>query len=239
MTRGAVINVSSVAAFGQSEGNVSYCATKAWMNSFTEGLAIELRGAGSPVRVQALCPGFTVTEFHDTLGIDRRTIPSYLWMSSEEIVDASLRGLKRNKVVVIPGWKYKVGVAEEPSLCDSQPFAAAGQGSTRLIVECVPNFSEGRDPLIVDGITRAIAQTPRVKLLDRTSDPDHHRSVFTFAGRSTRWVGKAAFEAVRAAVATIDISRHAGVHPRVGAADVVPFVPVDRDELSLRARLFV
>jgi short-subunit dehydrogenase len=117
--RGAIVNVSSVAAFGQSDGNVSYCATKAWMNSFTEGLAIELRAARSPVRVQALCPGFTVTEFHDTLGMDRREIPSYLWMTSEEIVDASLRALERNKVVVIPGWKYQLAVA----FMKSMPFA--------------------------------------------------------------------------------------------------------------------
>jgi glutamate formiminotransferase len=96
-----------------------------------------------------------------------------------------------------------------------------------VIVECVPNFSEGRDPLIVNGIARAIAQTPRVRLLDRTSDPDHHRSVFTFAG-APEGVAAAAVEAVRVAVATIDFSRHAGVHPRVGAADVVPFVPVDQ-----------
>jgi short-subunit dehydrogenase len=117
--RGSVINVSSVAAFGQSEGNVSYCATKAWMNSFTEGLAIELRGARSPVRVQALCPGFTITEFHDTLGIDRRKIPSYLWMTSDEIVEASLRALGSSKVAVIPGWKYRLGVG----LMKSLPFA--------------------------------------------------------------------------------------------------------------------
>lgn len=108
---GAVINVSSVAAFSQSEGNVSYCATKARMNSFTEGLAIELRRMGSPVRVQALCPGFTVTEFHETLGMDRRQIPKFLWMSPESIVDASLRGLDRGTVIVIPGWKYKATVA--------------------------------------------------------------------------------------------------------------------------------
>jgi short-subunit dehydrogenase len=109
--RGAIINVSSVAAFGQSEGNVSYCATKAWMNSFTMGLDVELRGVGSAVKVQALCPGFTLTEFHDTLGIDRRQIPAWLWMSADEIVEASLRGLERNRVVVVPGWKYKLGVA--------------------------------------------------------------------------------------------------------------------------------
>lgn len=105
--RGAVINVSSVAAFAHSEGNASYCATKAWMNNFTEGLDIELRGVGSPVRVQALCPGFTVTEFHDTLGVDRGQIPAWLWMTADEIVDASLRGLERNQVIVIPGWKYR------------------------------------------------------------------------------------------------------------------------------------
>ena len=95
-----------------------------------------------------------------------------------------------------------------------------------MIVECVPNFSEGRDPLIVNGIARAIAETPHVRLLDRTSDPDHNRSVFTFAG-DPQGVMNAAFEAVRVAVAEIDITRHSGVHPRVGAADVVPFVPVD------------
>jgi short-subunit dehydrogenase len=73
--RGGVINVSSVAAFGQNPGSVSYCATKAWMNSFTEGLDLELRGIGSPVRVQALCPGYTVTGFHDAPGHEPRRHP--------------------------------------------------------------------------------------------------------------------------------------------------------------------
>ncbi|MDE3194921.1 MAG: SDR family oxidoreductase [Acidobacteriota bacterium] len=109
--RGTIVNVSSVAAFAQSPGNVSYCATKAWMNSFTEGLALELRKAGSPVEVQALCPGYTVTEFHDTMGIDRRDIPSYLWMKAGDVVDASLNALGSGRVVVVPGWKYKATVA--------------------------------------------------------------------------------------------------------------------------------
>src|SRR5579863_3629643 len=74
--RGGVISVSSVAAFAQNPGNVSYCATKAWINNFTEGLDTELRKLNSPVRVQALCPGFTVTEFHETLGMDTKAIPS-------------------------------------------------------------------------------------------------------------------------------------------------------------------
>jgi short-subunit dehydrogenase len=108
---GAVINVSSVAAFSPSQGNVSYCATKAWMNSFTEGLAMELQAIQSPVRVQALCPGFTTTEFLHTLGVDPATIPGFLWMRPEQVVDASLRGLARGRIIVIPGWKYKAGVA--------------------------------------------------------------------------------------------------------------------------------
>ncbi len=107
---GAVINVSSVAAYSQSEGNVSYCATKAWMNSFTEGLSMELRRVKSPVRMQALCPGFTVTEFHETLGIDRDRIPAFLWMTADQIVAASLRGLDEGRLIVIPGWKYKAAV---------------------------------------------------------------------------------------------------------------------------------
>ena len=108
---GAVINVSSVAAFGQSQGNVSYCATKAWMNSFTEALDLELRGIQSKVKVQALCPGFTMSEFHDTLGVDRKNIPGFLWMQPEAIVDASLQGLERGEVIVIPGLIYKIGAA--------------------------------------------------------------------------------------------------------------------------------
>lgn len=111
--RGGVINVSSVAGFGQSPGNVSYCATKAWMNSFTEGLDLELRGAGSPVRVQALCPGFTVTGFHDTMGMSHEGIPAWLWMRAEDVVEESLRGLERGKLLVVPGAIYKMVVALE------------------------------------------------------------------------------------------------------------------------------
>ena len=105
--RGSVVNVSSVAGFGQSVGNVSYCASKAWINSFSEGLDLELRELGSPVRVQALCPGFTVTEFHETLGVDRKLIPGWMWMTADAVVEASLRGLERGKVIVVPGLGYK------------------------------------------------------------------------------------------------------------------------------------
>ncbi|MGA2712389.1 MAG: SDR family oxidoreductase [Bryobacteraceae bacterium] len=106
---GGVISVSSVAAFGQSPGNVSYCATKAWINSFTEGLDMELRAIRSPVKVQALCPGFTVTEFHETLGMDPKKIPGFLWMNADDVVETSLKAFDRGKVVVVPGWKYKIG----------------------------------------------------------------------------------------------------------------------------------
>jgi hypothetical protein len=109
--KGTIINVSSVAAFAQSPGNVSYCSTKAWMNSFTEGLDIELRSIQSPVQVQALCPGFTVTEFHQTVGIDHNDIPGFLWMDADEVVETSLRSLGGRKVIVIPGWKYKMAAA--------------------------------------------------------------------------------------------------------------------------------
>src|ERR1017187_602243 len=109
--RGAIINVASVAGFTRSPGSVSYCATKAWINAFTEGLYLDLRSAHSPVVVQALCPGFTYTEFHDVVGIDRSSIPKLFWMSAEDVVDASLAGLRRRKLFVVPGWKYKAVVA--------------------------------------------------------------------------------------------------------------------------------
>jgi short-subunit dehydrogenase len=105
---GGVINVASVAGFGQSPQNVSYCSTKAWMISFTRGLAIELAAKGSAVKAQALCPGFTFSEFHDVLGMDRSAIPSSLWMPADFVVDESLKGFDRGTAIVIPGWRYKL-----------------------------------------------------------------------------------------------------------------------------------
>src|SRR5580698_7033115 len=106
--KGGVISISSVAAFGHSVGNASYSATKTWMNSFTEGLDMELRSIHSPVKVQALCPGYTITEFHDTMGMDRRKIPRFLWLQADDVVETSLKALDRGKVIVIPDWKYKI-----------------------------------------------------------------------------------------------------------------------------------
>lgn len=105
---GVVVNVSSMAGFGLSAGDCSYCATKTWMVNFTEGLAVDLRSAGSAVQAQALCPGFTLTEFHDVLGMNRGRIPSALWMKPEDVVNASFRGLAEGRVIVVPGLVYKV-----------------------------------------------------------------------------------------------------------------------------------
>ena len=109
---GAVINVSSTASFIFSAGNVNYCATKAYLTVFSEGLAAELAGTG--VRVQALCPGFTHTEFHQRMGFDKRSIRGALWLSAEYVVDYSLASLDRSgggPVVCIPGLRYKLLVA--------------------------------------------------------------------------------------------------------------------------------
>jgi glutamate formiminotransferase/glutamate formiminotransferase/formiminotetrahydrofolate cyclodeaminase len=94
-----------------------------------------------------------------------------------------------------------------------------------LIVECVPNFSEGRDRAVIAALEESVRGVPGARLLGSTSDPDHNRSVVTFAGEPAA-VAEAAVAAVATAVARIDLSKHEGVHPRVGAADVVPFVPV-------------
>jgi uncharacterized protein len=106
--RGNIVNVSSVSGFGQNPGSVGYSATKTWMTSFTEGIYMELKSIGSPVRVQALCPGFTLSEFHDVMHFDRKAIPAWMWMSADEVVDASLRALDRDRLFVIPGWRYRL-----------------------------------------------------------------------------------------------------------------------------------
>jgi short-subunit dehydrogenase len=104
---GAIISTSSMAAFETNPGSVSYSASKTWINRFTEGLDLELRAAGSPIKVQALCPGFTYTEFHDVIHMDRGRIPNFLWLPAELVVDASLEGLDRGQLIVIPGLRYR------------------------------------------------------------------------------------------------------------------------------------
>lgn len=105
--KGAIVNVSSLAAFENNPGAVSYSASKSWINHFTEGLDLELKGSGSPVQMQALCPGFTYTEFHDVVGIDRTSVPEWLWLPAEFVVEESLKGLERGRLIVIPGFRYR------------------------------------------------------------------------------------------------------------------------------------
>lgn len=110
--RGAIINVSSIAAFFPSAGGANYGATKAYLNAFSQALAAELRGTG--VAVQALCPGFTTTEFHDVgdyEAFDRGQIPAPLWMPAADVVAESLAALGSGRVIVVPGAKYRAIVA--------------------------------------------------------------------------------------------------------------------------------
>jgi len=99
--QGGIINVSSLSGFQPGPYTATYGATKAFVNSFTEALCEELRGTG--VKVQALCPGFTRTEFQQRAGLDVSTIPSFAWMSPEVVVDASLAALERDQVICVPG----------------------------------------------------------------------------------------------------------------------------------------
>ena len=93
-------------------------------------------------------------------------------------------------------------------------------------VECVPNFSEGRNRAVISGIRRAILSAGEVLLLDQTMDADHNRSVFTLAGPPEAVV-QAVLRAAAAAVEAIDLREHHGVHPQIGALDVVPLVPLE------------
>jgi short-subunit dehydrogenase len=110
--RGSIINVASVAAFFSAPGNVIYGSTKRFLIGFSESLQMEL--ADTPIRIQALCPGFTYTEFHDTpeyaTTFDRSKIPETLWMTADEVVEGSLDQLGRShpRVVYIPGWRNRV-----------------------------------------------------------------------------------------------------------------------------------
>jgi len=114
--RGAVINVASLAAFIPLPGDAIYSATKAYLVSFSQALQVELKGTG--IRVQALCPGLTRTEFHNRLappagtlgdgGFDTARIPSIFWSSPDEVATASLRALQHGRVICAPGFGNQV-----------------------------------------------------------------------------------------------------------------------------------
>jgi glutamate formiminotransferase/formiminotetrahydrofolate cyclodeaminase len=96
----------------------------------------------------------------------------------------------------------------------------------KRLIECVPNFSEGRDPAKVEAIIAAMSSVPGVYVLDREMDADHHRSVITLAGEPDA-VADAVLLGVGKAQELIDLTKHSGAHPRVGATDVVPFIPIE------------
>lgn len=106
--RGAVINVSSIAGFFPATGP-TYGATKAYVTAFSEGMAMTLKDTG--VRVLALCPGFTRTEFHDRAGDDKSAFPKFMWLQADQVVDDCMSDLARGRIRSIPGWQYKVLVA--------------------------------------------------------------------------------------------------------------------------------
>src|SRR5262245_62827497 len=96
----------------------------------------------------------------------------------------------------------------------------------KRLIECVPNFSEGRDPAKVDAIVAALSSVPGVYVLDREMDADHNRSVITLAGDPDA-VAEAALLGTGKAMELIDMTQHTGAHPRVGATDVVPFITIE------------
>jgi uncharacterized protein len=134
---GGIINVASVSAFVRNPGSVSYAATKSWMTVFTEGLYLELQSINSNVVVQALCPGFTYSEFHNAMGVSRhRLAGSSFWLSPEYVVDQSLEGLQRRKLFVIPNWRYRLlttFLSSIPTALRLKVEAAAGRSRTRAM----------------------------------------------------------------------------------------------------------
>jgi len=104
------------------------------------------------------------------------------------------------------------------------------------LIECVPNFSEGRRPEVLEALAASVRAVPRTRLLDLSADPDHNRAVLTFVGDGEA-VLDAALRSAAVAVERIDLGVHTGVHPRIGAVDVVPFVPLYQASIAACAAL--
>ena len=127
---GSIINIASVAGLLSGRGS-TYSASKAWVVSFTEGLANGLAGTG--VGVHAVCPGFVHTEFHQRAGIDISSVPGALWLTVDGVVEESLADVARGKVISIPGAQYKV-------------LTTAGRLLPRALVRAVATrIGRGRD----------------------------------------------------------------------------------------------
>lgn len=128
---GAVVNVSSIASFLYAAGSVNYCATKAYLTTFSEGLGAELAETG--VQVQALCPGFTRTEFHQRIGPAAGDHPDWMWLTADAVVRASLAQLdRRGPVICVPGLHYKLLVAVVRLLPRRLIGALTGRGYRRM-----------------------------------------------------------------------------------------------------------
>ena len=109
--RGAVINISSLAGESAGPFMATYAGTKAFVTTFTESLAEEVRGSG--VRVQAVLPGFTRTEFQARAGVKDSAVPGFAWLTAEAVVDASLGGLEKGQVICVPGLGYRALAAAQ------------------------------------------------------------------------------------------------------------------------------
>ena len=105
---GAVINVSSASSFAPVMPGSTYPASKAWVTHFSESIGRAVSRFG--VRVMALCPGYTRTEFHARAGIDMSKTPSWMWLRADDVVADALRDLGRGRIVSVPDWKYKLAV---------------------------------------------------------------------------------------------------------------------------------
>jgi short-subunit dehydrogenase len=123
--RGDVVNVASVAAFFPRG---TYGASKAWVVAFTEAARQDVGASG--VRLLALCPGFTHTEFHDRAGMDMSGVRELLWLTPEQVVDAAVADLRAGRVVSVPGWQYKAIVGVGTHVPRGLAARLSGRGRT-------------------------------------------------------------------------------------------------------------
>jgi uncharacterized protein len=129
---GSIVNVSSVIGFVLIAGSAGYAASKSWLHVFSESIYLELESLRSRVRIQSLCPGYTRTEFHDVIGMDRARIPGFLWLDPHFVVGESLQALERNQLLVIPGWRYRLIVRVARGLPRSIRYAVAARTGRRM-----------------------------------------------------------------------------------------------------------